>query len=412
MTEVQTGGVAGAGGADRAASGAPRLRGTGAAPGKGAARAAARAARRARDAELDELSPRMGGMALKNGLILVSERFWSVAIREADGSISVASGTKTRLPGSCGPQAGAGAGATTGAPGARDARGGAARGGEDTQGAAAQRGAASGGRRGAAVASAGIPLLRGLGRFGETLLVLALVKSKLPNAELPFESGRVAAALGASMVGTSAVRALAPKSAVAQEVGTALAAFVPAVLSLKNSGIAGYHGAEHKVIGGRETALRAAADASGARGAGAGGAGVSGAQTGGQADSRIGAGTVSRETIVAGDSAAAAKEHDRCGSNIVGPYLLATIATNILARGRKGAKSPAASAVAGAASLGLALEALRWANKHGDSILARLMLSPGRAIQKVLTTSEPTSEQLEVGERALEELLRLEGIGR
>jgi len=381
MTEVQTGGVAGAGGADRAASGAPRLRGTGAAPGKGAARAAARAARRARDAELDELSPRMGGMALKNGLILVSERFWSVAIREADGSISVASGTKTRLPGSGGPQAGAGAGATTGAQRARG---------------------------GAGVASAGIPLLRGLGRFGETLLVLALVKSKLPNAELPFESGRVAAALGASMVGTSAVRALAPKSAVAQEVGTALAAFIPAVLSLKNSGISGYHGAEHKVIGGRETALRAAADASGARGAGAGGAGVSGAQTGGQADSRIGAGTVSRETIVAGDSAAAAKEHDRCGSNIVGPYLLATIATNILVRGRKGVKSPAASAAAGAASLGIALEALRWANKHGDSILARLMLSPGRAIQKVLTTSEPTSEQLEVGERALEELLRLE----
>ena len=409
MSEVQTGGVAGAGGADRAASGAPRLRGTGAAPGKGAARAAARAARRARDAELDELSPRMGGMALKNGLILVSERFWSVAIREADGSISVASGTKTRLPGGGGPSAGAGP--TTGAPGAR---GGAAQGGEDTQGAAAQRGAASGGRRGAAVASAGIPLLRGLGRFGETLLVLALVKSKLPNAELPFESGRVAAALGASMVGTSAVRALAPKSAVAQEVGTALAAFIPAVLSLKNSGISGYHGAEHKVIGGREIALRAAAkaDASGAQGAGAGGARVSGAQTGGQAGGRIGAGTVSRETIVAGDSAAAAKEHDRCGSNIVGPYLLATIATNILARGRKGAKSPAASAVAGAASLGLALEALRWANKHGDSILARLMLSPGRAIQKVLTTSEPTSEQLEVGERALEELLRLEGIGR
>jgi len=317
----------------------------------------------------------------------VSERFWSVAIREADGSISVASGAKTRLPGSGGPQAGAGAGATTGAQRARG---------------------------GAGVASAGIPLLRGLGRFGETLLVLALVKSKLPNAELPFESGRVAAALGASMVGTSAVRALAPKSAVAQEVGTALAAFIPAVLSLKNSGISGYHGAEHKVIGGREIALREAADAdaSGAQGAGAGAAGVSGAQTRDQAGGRTGLGAVSPETIVAGDSAAAAKEHDRCGSNIVGPYLLATIATNILARGRKGVKSPAASAAAGAASLGLALEALRWANKHGDSILARLMLSPGRAIQKVLTTSEPTSEQLEVGERALEELLRLEGIGR
>jgi uncharacterized protein YqhQ len=60
------------------------------------------------------------------------------------------------------------------------------------------------------------------------------------------------------------------------------------------------------------------------------------------------------------------------------------------------------------ASLGLALEALRWASRHGDSILARLMLSPGRAVQKALTTSEPSAGQLEVGERALEELLRLE----
>jgi uncharacterized protein YqhQ len=166
-------------------------------------------------------------------------------------------------------------------------------------------------------------------------------------------------------------------------VGTALASFLPAVLALKGSAISGYHGAEHKVIGGREIALRAA--------------------------TREGATMEEAEKCVAaGDSAAATKEHDRCGTNLVGPYLLATIATNLLARNRKGVKSPAASAVAGMASLGLALEALRWASRHGDSILARLMLSPGKAIQKVLTTSEPSAGQLEVGERALEELLRLE----
>ena len=113
----------------------------------------------------------------------------------------------------------------------------------------------------------------------------------------------------------------------------------------------------------------------------------------------------------AGDSAAAAKEHDRCGSNLVGPYLLATIATNLIARGRSGRKSPVASAAAGAATLGNALQALRWANKQADSVLARLLLSPGRAIQKRLTTTEPTPEQLEVGERALAELLRLERAG-
>ena len=56
-----------------------------------------------------------------------------------------------------------------------------------------------------------------------------------------------------------------------------------------------------------------------------------------------------------------------------------------------------------------ALEAMRWATRHADSRLARIMMMPGRALQKTLTTSEPTPEQLEVGQRALAELLRLEG---
>jgi uncharacterized protein YqhQ len=73
--------------------------------------------------------------------------------------------------------------------------------------------------------------------------------------------------------------------------------------------------------------------------------------------------------------------------------------------------SPAGQAVAGAVSLGAALEALRWATRHGDSVVARLLMSPGRLVQKTLTTSEPTPEQLEVAERAMKELLRLEGAG-
>ena len=362
----------------------------------------ARAARPPR-AGLDpaELGPRMGGIALKNGLILVTERHWAAAIRESDGSISVASGNKSQLPGS----------------------------GKWDRPRAAERaegGPGAGAARRNAAAEAGVPLIRGLGRFGETLVVLARVKSHLPNAQLPLESGRVVAALAASMVGTSAVKAIAPKSALVEEVGTALASFIPAVLALKNSAISGYHGAEHKVIGGREAALRAAArSGSGAPGRLQGapqgaaskavgtGASPGSAAPHGPAAQRVAPVSGSELTpdsasIVTGDSAAAAKEHDRCGSNLVGPYLLATIATNWLARGRSGQKTPLAAAAAGAASLGLALEALRWANQHGDTVLARLMLSPGRMIQKRLTTTEPTPDQLEVGERALEELMRLE----
>jgi len=297
---------------------------------------------------------RIGGIALKNGLALVTERHWAAAIRQTDGTISVASGQKVRLPG----------------------------GGGETRTSSRARSGGGSGRARPSGAAAGIPLLRGLGRFGESLLVLALVKSRLPKAELPLEGGRVAAALAGSMAATSAVRAVTSKSPVAEEVGTALAAFLPAVLSLRNTPISGYHGAEHKVIGGREAAVRAAG--------------------------RAGQDPAEAEAIVVGDSAAATKEHDRCGSNLVGPYLLATIATNLIARGRSGRKTPMASAAAGAASLGIALETLRWATQHADSIVARLLLLPGRTIQKRLTTTEPTAEQLEVGERALSELLRLE----
>ena len=120
-------------------------------------------------------------------------------------------------------------------------------------------------------------------------------------------------------------------------------------------------------------------------------------------------GSAARAAAATAAATAASKEHDRCGSNLIGPYMLATVVTNLLARGRNGEKTPAASAVAGAASLGIALEALRWATTHSDNVLARIMLAPGRLVQKQLTTKEPTSAQLEVGERAMDELLRLEG---
>ncbi len=329
--------------------------------------------------------PRIGGIALQNGLALVSDRFWAAAIREADGSISVASGRKPRLPGTgeaapaaCGPGA---PGARAGGPGAAASR---ERGATPAPaGVAAAPGASRGRGRTRGGLSEGIPLLRGLGRFGESLLVLAQVKMRLPRAELPLEGTRVLGALAGSMAATSAVHNFAPKSALVQETGAALAAFIPAVLSLKNSQISAYHGAEHKIIGGLEAAE--------ARAGGTGAAGGAGA---------------ARRT--AADGAAAAKEHDRCGSNLVGPLLLATVATNLLVRGRRGGRTPAATALAGAVSLGAALEALRWATRHGDNLAARLLLAPGRALQKRLTTTEPTPEQLEVAERAMAELLRLE----
>ena len=310
-----------------------------------------------------ELLPRMGGIALKNGLILVSDDYWSVAVRESGGGISVASGRKARLPsGRSWRRAGAG-------------------------GAIAGAGRLAGAKpRPAKLQVAdlqGLPMLRGLARFAEQLLVLAQVKLRMPQAELPLEGGRVAMALATAYVATETVRAIGPKSTIAQETGAALASFVPAVLSMRNSSITGYHGAEHKIIAGREAELRSEA------------AGVAYVPAGGAASA----------------AAAAPKEHERCGSNLVGPLLFTTVAANALLRGKGGRMTPAAQALAGAVSLGAALEALRWATRHGDSLAARVIMSPGRLVQRTLTTTEPTPDQLEVAERAMRELLRLEAAG-
>ena len=244
---------------------------------------------------------RLGGVALTNGLVVVSARHWAAAVRKGDGSISVASGKKPLLPGT----------------GEREV---------ETSAADLRCGRRSG---------EGIPLLRGLGRFAESLMVLGLVKKRLPGARLPFESRKVAEALVTSMIGVTAVRLVAPRSAVIQEVGSVAAAFVPAVLAIKNSPVSGYHGAEHKVIGAREVAIRTAAR-------------------------RAAAGSSSLDTgelaSLTGDAAAAPKEHDRCGSNLVGPFLVASVLANLLARDRYGRKTALRSAMAGAASLGAALE--------------------------------------------------------
>jgi hypothetical protein len=305
--------------------------------------------------------------------VLVSDNYWAAAIRESGGAISVSSGRKTRLP-SGRPRSGGGRVGGRAAQGAR-----ASVGAQTPTGAKPSAGAKP--RAALQVADfQGLPMLRGLARFAETLLVVAQVKLRMPHAEMPLEGGRVALALATAYAATETVRAVGPKSVIIQETGAALAAFVPAVLSLKSSAISGYHGAEHKVIAGREAEMRAEA------------AGV----------------TFVPEAGYASAAAAAPKEHERCGSNLVGPLLFTTIAANALLRGKSGRMAPAVQALAGAVSLGAALEALRWATRHGDSLAARVMMSPGRLVQKTLTTSEPTPDQLEVAQRAMKELLRLE----
>jgi uncharacterized protein YqhQ len=57
---------------------------------------------------------------------------------------------------------------------------------------------------------------------------------------------------------------------------------------------------------------------------------------------------------------------------------------------------------------GIAYELIRFAGRHQDNKLLMTLLAPGLWLQR-LTTREPTLDQIEVGIRALKEVLRREG---
>ena len=139
---------------------------------------------------------RLGGMALRNGLLIHGPTHWAAAVRKADGGIEVASERKPEL-----------------APGL----------------------------------VAKLPGLRGPVKLAEAMLVLPLARRRLPSARMPFEDRRVLAAAAATIVGTSILRKRTPTSAVREGIVQAIGA-VPALVALADRDLAAYHGAEHKTI--------------------------------------------------------------------------------------------------------------------------------------------------------------------
>jgi uncharacterized protein YqhQ len=142
---------------------------------------------------------RLGGMALRNGLLIHGPTSWAAAARASGGEIKVASGPKPVL-----------------APGLA-------------------------GR---------VPLLRGPLRLAEAFLLIPLVRLRLPSARLPFEDPRV---LGAMVVASGASRSLRSRgSSPAGEFAQAALGLMPAMVALGNRDLAAYHGVEHKAIGAYE----------------------------------------------------------------------------------------------------------------------------------------------------------------
>jgi len=70
--------------------------------------------------------------------------------------------------------------------------------------------------------------------------------------------------------------------------------------------------------------------------------------------------------------------------------------------------TPAARAVVGLTGASIAVEMFAWSDRHHGDPLAEAFHTPGREIQRLIATKEPTPEQLEVGVAALAEILRAE----
>jgi uncharacterized protein YqhQ len=203
------------------------------------------------------------------------------------------------------------------------------------------------------------PLFRGPARLAEAFALLPQVKRALPEAELPMQRPRVLASMLVSASALQAARRSGLRP-VARELVTALVSLVPAAAALRGGELAEYHGAEHVSIG----------------------------------------------TYEHGESRP--KEHERCGSHLVGPMLLTTALGNLAAERAPAHLRTAARAVGAVGAVAASVELFGWMTRHPKHPLAKALARPGHQLQHRLGTREPTPEQLEVAEAALAACLELE----
>jgi len=137
---------------------------------------------------------RLGGMALRNGLLVHGPTHWAASVRRTDGTIATASGKKPRLTGKL----------------------------------------------------STLPGARGVIRLGEAMVVIPLVKKALPDAQLPFQNVGVLSTMGAAGIAGAALRRRAGGPAV--EAAVAAISLAPSLVALRGGDLAAYHGVEHKAI--------------------------------------------------------------------------------------------------------------------------------------------------------------------
>ncbi len=144
---------------------------------------------------MSEEKLRLGGMALRNGLLVHGPTHWAAAVRAGNGDVKVASGRKPTLGG----------------------------------------------------AFDRVPGVRGVARLGEAFVVIPLMKRALPEAKLPMQDVRTVAAMAGAAVAGRVIRRSGSQT-LARETGVALISLAPALLALRQGELASWHGVEHKAI--------------------------------------------------------------------------------------------------------------------------------------------------------------------
>jgi uncharacterized protein YqhQ len=204
-----------------------------------------------------------------------------------------------------------------------------------------------------------VPFVRGPLRLAEAFAVIPSVKRELPEARLPFERPAVAAVAVAASTSASLLRRSA-LPVVPREAAVLIASLAPALVALRGDQLTSYHGAEHVSIGTYETGVRAA------------------------------------------------KEHERCGSHLLGPLALATVAAGAVAEMAPRRHRTAARLVGAVGAVSAAVEVFMWMARNPERRLSRALARPGTELQRRLSTTEPSDAQLEVAETALRACLEAE----
>ena len=216
------------------------------------------------------------------------------------------------------------------------------------------------GRKSMRAAAVTNPLIRGPIRLLDAFALLPRIRRAQPEARLPFERPAVFLSMAGTALAAQWLRRSSFRGPATRELLGGLLSLLPATLALRGSSLAAYHGAEHITIG----------------------------------------------TYEHGEPRG--KEHERCGSHLIGPLLLTSaVGAGLAAKVPEPARRPA-RLLAAVGSVAAATELFGWMVRNPGNPAARSLAWPGHQLQHRLATAEPDAAQLEVADAALEACLRLE----